>query len=82
MKALHEFGSVILISALLIGAAYAIVMKVKPDIVPDENVIEELIETVIEDQMELPTGTIDLTPNSPEEPIVVFGTMDYPAQGL
>jgi len=28
MKALHEFGSVILISALLIGAAYAIVMNI------------------------------------------------------
>ena len=32
----------------------------------DENIYEELIEKIIESQIGLPSGMIDLTPSSPE----------------
>ena len=66
-KRLNEIGSIIFISIIVVSAGYTILMKMRPDILPPDNVAEEFIEDVLEDQIGLPSGIIDLTPFSPEE---------------
>lgn len=61
---LYEPFTAIFVAVIVVASAYAIFMKVKPGIIPEDNFIEEIIEDVLEDQ----TGwRLDITPNSPEE---------------
>jgi len=64
MKKLHEVGTITVITIVLLGVAYFIMMKAKPGIVPEDNLAEEILENIIEDKI---GWEIDLTPNSPEE---------------
>jgi hypothetical protein len=64
---LREFGSIIFIVIILASAGYAVLHKVKPDLVKPENAIEEFLEDRLCEQLGLEDGAIDLTPSSPEK---------------
>ena len=61
---LYEPFTAILVAVLVVAAAYGIFMKVKPDILPPDNIAEEFLEELLEDQIGF---EIDLTPFSDEE---------------
>ena len=64
---LRELASAIVIGILIIistlGVVYSKITK------QDDNQIEEAIEVIVETQLGLEPGTIDLTPGSPEKEI-------------
>lgn len=61
---LHDASIIIIISIIVLCAGYKIVKEIKPDIIEDDNLAEEILEDVLEDK----TGiSIDLTPYSLEE---------------
>lgn len=51
---------IIIAVALALGIGSSFVFK------KDDSLIEELSEGVIEEQLGIPAGSLDLTPNSPE----------------
>ena len=57
-------GSMLLIIAILAGAAILSAVATKAFKIPDDSVAEEFLEDVIKDQTGL---DLDLTPSSPEE---------------
>lgn len=60
----REAGTIIFIGVIAIAAAYAIFIKIKPGVLPEDSFVEEFIEEILEDQ----TGfDIDLSSDSPEE---------------
>ena len=54
-------GILIVIVAAAVGIGTAYFFKA------DDSFVEELSEDVIENQMKLPKGSVDLTPRSPEK---------------
>jgi len=66
---LNEVVSIILLAAALIAAAgYVTVKYFKPDICEDDGLIEEFVlEPAVEKTLGLESGSVDLTPNSPEK---------------
>lgn len=50
----------------IIAAVLVITFKSDDSIIPDDSPIEELVERIIEHELGLPTGAIDLTPKSKE----------------
>ena len=61
---LYEPFTAIFVGVIVVAAAYGIFMKVKPGVLPEDCIIEEMIEDILADQ----TGVIlDLTPHSPEQ---------------
>lgn len=63
-KKLYD-GGVILVIVFIVVAAIGGYMSSK--FLGDDNAVEEQCEDVIEDQMNLQDGTIDLTPSTPEK---------------
>lgn len=51
---------IIIAVALALGIGSSFVFK------KDDSLIEEISESVIEEQLGIPPGSLDLTPNSPE----------------
>lgn len=52
--------AIVLIIAFAAGVTAILLSK------KDDSMVEELSETVIENQLDLPKGSVDLTPHSPE----------------
>lgn len=51
---------IIVVAALALGVGSSFIFK------KDDSLIEEISESVIEEQLGIPPGSLDLTPNSPE----------------
>lgn len=56
----HAMGILIVVVAAAVGIGSAMYFK------SDDSFIEETAEDIIEQQMKLPKGSVDLTPGSPE----------------
>ena len=63
---LRDGGVIFAITVIAACVGYAIFQRVKPDVIPHDNAIEEFAEDFLEDKLGLPDGFIDLTPSSPE----------------
>ena len=51
---------IVIVLAVVIGVASGYFM-------PDDNPVEEIAEKILESQLNLPSGSLDLTPGSPEK---------------
>lgn len=63
---LREFGSIIFIAIVVVSAGYAVLNKIKPNLIKDDNKIEEFLEAQLCDQLGIDDEIIDLTPDSKE----------------
>jgi len=64
MRKLYDGGiGIVLVFVLIVAAGGYISSK----FLGDDNVVEEVSESIIENQMDLPAGSLDLTPLSPEK---------------
>ena len=65
---LYEPFTAIFVGVIVVAAAYGIFMKVKPGVLPEDSFIEDvIIEPIAEMVLDLESGSLDLTPNSPEQ---------------
>lgn len=60
-KSKAEIAVALIIAIALITGVVSVYFFQKPD-----NIVEEISEGVVENQLNLPAGTIDLTPSSKE----------------
>lgn len=60
---------IVTLIAVVVGIGSTLIFKEPPD-----NIVEETSEFVIEKELHLPEGSIDLTPKSPEQTSVPRGT--------
>ena len=62
--------SFIMIIGILIGLGLSLLgcSNIKEIIknIPEDSIVEEITEKVVEDYLEMPEGSLDLTPSSPE----------------
>ena len=62
---IFDASIIIVMVCVLVACGYSMLRKAKPSIPPD-NAFEENLETILEKQLGMPEGSIDLSPDTPD----------------